>query len=148
MTDYKIKFISHPETWELRHRVLRPHQTLKECAYAQDDLPSSFHVGAFFGDKIVCVASFYAEKNLDLIAKNPYRLRGMATAPSFHQKGIGKMVLQFAQDELQRRSCDLLWFNAREIAFPFYEKLGFKYLGDLFDMPGIGPHKVMYKTYN
>lgn len=148
MSAYEIKFIIPLQTWDLRHRVLRPHQTLAECVYSQDELINSFHVGAFLNEKIVCVASFHFEENPNLPAENPFRLRGMATDPAFHKQGLGKMVMQFGQEELFRKKCDLLWFNAREIAFPFYEKLGFKYLGPLFDMPGIGPHKVMYKAYN
>ena len=61
MSNYEIKFIIPPQTWDLRHRVLRPHQTLEDCVYSQDELKNSFHVGAFLGEKIVCVASFHFE---------------------------------------------------------------------------------------
>lgn len=78
-------------------------------------------------------------------AKNPYRLRGMATDNAYRGMGLGSQILQHGEMLLKVMNCDLLWFNAREIAFPFYEKNGFKITGDMFDIPGAGPHKVMYK---
>ena len=37
-----------------------------------------------------------------------------------------------------------LWCNARLIAVPFYERMGLTAVGDLFEMPEIGPHYVMW----
>lgn len=148
MFTYKIQQLSAEQTWPLRHQVLRPHQTLQDCIYPQDQDQQSFHIGAVVDGKIACIASFHVENHSELKSQFAYRLRGMATDPAFHQKGLGRAVLEKSLDELRERKCDLLWFNAREIAFPFYEKLGFQYLGDYFDIPGIGPHKVMYKVLN
>ncbi|MCH7877748.1 MAG: hypothetical protein IH914_00335 [candidate division Zixibacteria bacterium] len=38
-----------------------------------------------------------------------------------------------------------VWCNARQTAFAFYEKADFKYFGEMFAPPRIGPHKVMWK---
>lgn len=148
MSDYEIKFITAQDTWDLRHRILRPHQSLKDCVYPYDELSDSFHIGAFNAEKIICVASFNRESHPELKSAKSYRLRGMATEPEYRGHGVGRVVLNRGEQELREKNCDLLWFNAREIAFPFYEKLGFKFLGPLFDIPGIGPHKVMYKHIN
>ena len=110
-----------------------------------DHAPTTFHLGLFSGDQIVCVATFHEDKNSDLTSRNPYRLRGMATSVDFQGKGAGKQILEAGVQELRKRNCDLVWCNARENAFSFYEKCGFKYLGEMFDIPEIGPHKVMYK---
>ena len=139
-----IQLITSEQTWDLRHRVLRPHQTAYQ-GNPQDKNPSSFHVGFLQNEKIVGIASFHEEPFAELKASKPYRLRGMATDPLAQKQNIGKQVLEFSFQHLQSLNCDLLWCNAREKAFPFYEKMGFLYLGPLFDIEGIGPHKVMYK---
>jgi len=39
----------------------------------------------------------------------------------------------------------MVWCNARLVAVEFYKSIGFKIIGDLFDIQGIGPHYYMYK---
>ncbi|MEZ0392460.1 MAG: GNAT family N-acetyltransferase [Pseudobdellovibrionaceae bacterium] len=146
MSEIQIQLISAEQTWPLRLKVLRPHQTLKDCIYPQDHWPSTFHVGAFRTDHVVGVATFHEEESPHFRVHHPYRLRGMATDFSFHSQGIGRKVLEKAFFELRLRECDFLWCNAREVAFPFYEKLGFQYFGPLFDIHTLGPHKIMYRS--
>lgn len=151
MSSIKIQLVSAEQIYPLRHRILRPGQDFAKSVYADDSLPTTFHVAAFIDDVMVGVATFSVESHKDLAkmkanAKAPYRLRGMATDTHLHKRGVGAAVLQFSFEELNRRGCDLLWCNARKIAFPFYEKLGFSYLGEMFELPDIGPHKVMYKS--
>lgn len=145
----QIQFISAEQTYYLRHKILRPNEPFEAVKYAADFSVSAFHVGAFASEKLVGIATFANESHADVEkmnpAKNPYRLRGMATDFDFHGQGIGAAVLHFSFAVLRQRHCDLLWCNARKIAFPFYEKLGFCYIGELFDIGVIGPHKVMYK---
>ncbi len=47
--------------------------------------------------------------------------------------------------ELKKRDCDILWCNARLLAVNFYKSVGFKIIGELFDIEAIGPHYYMYK---
>lgn len=146
MTDFKIHLIRAEQVWPLRHKVLRPHQTLMDCVYPQDSWPNTFHVGAVTESGLVIgIATFHEERFAELQSKTPYRLRGMASDSEFQGRGIGRHVLEYGFQELKRRKCDLIWCNAREVAFPFYEKLGLRYQGPMFDIPTLGPHKVMYK---
>ncbi|MGZ5278499.1 MAG: GNAT family N-acetyltransferase [Pseudobdellovibrionaceae bacterium] len=142
---FEIQLISAAETWPLRHKILRPHQDLQSSIFPQDEWPTTFHVGARSKGQIVGVATFHEEVFPQIPAQMPYRLRGMATDVSFHGQGVGRLVLEKGIQELKIRGCDLLWCNARKIAFPFYEKLGLTYLEPMFDIPTLGPHKVMYK---
>lgn len=111
----------------------------------QDHESTTFHLGLFSDDEIICVATFHEDKNVNLSSRYPYRLRGMATAQNFQGKGAGRQIVEAGIQELLKRNCDLIWCNAREGAFNFYEKCDFRYLGEMFDIPEIGPHKVMYK---
>ncbi|MFM6929817.1 MAG: GNAT family N-acetyltransferase [Bdellovibrio sp.] len=111
-----------------------------------DDLATTFHFGLFVAGKIISIATFIQEPYSEFAAEHPYRLRGMATDPNYSGQGYGQALLRYGVEFLKEQSCDLLWFNARQGAFPFYEKLNFYYHGPLFEMKDIGPHKVMYKT--
>jgi len=135
----------------LRHLVLRPGQPLESAQLACDSDSSTLHIGAQSSEGIVGVATLMMEPNpllQQLLSRghNTYRLRGMATRTDHQQKGIGRALINFGVKIIREKSgCDLLWCNARESAFLFYQRLGFEFHGDLFEIPQIGPHKVMYK---
>ena len=139
------KIISPEEVIPLRHRILKPHLMAKECILPEDHLRTTFHVGILFHAQVVSIATFMQQSHLEFSAGFPYRLRGMATEEKFRGQGFGALALQSGVMHLKQMHCDFLWLNARIKAFGFYEKLGFQYSGPLFEIEGIGPHKVMYK---
>ncbi len=132
-------------TYPLRLQVLRPGGTLSDCQFPSDGAPGGFHIGSFLDGSCVAVGSFSPEGHAALRALSPYRLRGMATAPHVRGRGAGRMLLELALEELERRGSDLLWCNAREAAIPFYQRMGFTGVGAFFQLAGIGPHQVMYR---
>ena len=44
----EVKKIKPEITYSLRHRVLRPHQTVEDCKYDTDHEAYAFHGGAFY----------------------------------------------------------------------------------------------------
>jgi len=150
-----VRFINKEDSWPLREKILRPGRPADESRFACDENPLTFHVGVFVNQNLMTVSTFAPEappQSLLALSEefleeslNAYRLRGMATDMNFQGQGAGAKAIAFAEVELQRRHCQMLWFNAREGAFTFYEKLGFQYHGEMFELPHIGPHKVMYK---
>ena len=141
-----IRFIKAKDTHDLRHRVLRPHQTLEDMDYPNDRNPESFHLGAFKGDQLVAVGSFYKEKNDALNGWIQWRLRGMAVDEEQRSTGVGGKLLDFAREELTAKRVDVLWCHARATAANFYFKHGFEVKGDPFMVEGIGPHLLMYRS--
>lgn len=140
-----VQRILATDTIPLRHRVLRPHMTVKDCVYPGDDLPTTFHFGAFSDGVLATVLSAVLESSPVFKENVQFRFRAMATDPRFHRKGFAKAVVLASEEEIRNRSGELIWFNAREAAFGFYEKMGYRYYGDFFEMPGIGLHKIMWK---
>ncbi|KGR74927.1 GNAT family N-acetyltransferase [Ureibacillus sinduriensis] len=141
----KVKLIQAEETYNLRHRILRPHMELKDCMYDTDHSDGTFHVGAFVGNQLVSIASFNIEIHPAFPAKRQYRLRGMATLDEFRNLGTGRKIVSFAEEVIKSKEADLLWCNARTTVKEYYYKIGFQTYGDVFDSPSIGPHIVMYK---
>lgn len=142
----EIRELKGFETLPLRQKVLKPFASLAECAYAEDDFPTSFHFGYFRLGNLISIATFIKENHPEFAAAYSYRLRGMAVDPVFQGQGVGKKLLLYGVEFLKKQDCDFLWFNARIKAFSFYERAGFIPHGPLFELPGIGPHKVMYKN--
>lgn len=139
-----IKFISADDVLPVRNQVLREGKlTLDECRWQGDTDEGSFHLGYFDGEQLVCIASFYINSYGAFTGKG-YQLRGMATVESHRGTGIGNKLVNFAITYLRGQGVNYVWCNARKRAAGFYSGLGFEIVSDEFDIPGIGPHYVMY----
>ena len=129
----------------LRHSELRKGQDFSTTSYLKDYEVETFHMAYIVDDKTVTCATFYPEKSTKIKSENAYRLRGMATDSRFKRKGYASNLIAESFKELKKRDCDMVWCNARLVGVDFYKSVGFKIIGDLFDIAGIGPHYYMYK---
>lgn len=143
--EFIIKEISAAETRPLRRAILRPHQKAEDLLYTADDDSRSFHLGVRDNAELISVASFLYDSNQDFEDSQQFRIRGMATLPDYRGQGLGMKLLQSGLERIKSESVKFVWCNARQTAFGFYEKAGFVYFGELFELTGIGPHKVMWK---
>ena len=144
MMDFTIRIITAAETIPLRHSVLRPHQPVAACDYPGDDDEVNFHIGAFYKEELISVASYFLEIYPELEGTPQYRLRGMATATAFRGKGAGSQLLEKGNEILLEKGVPVWWCNARISAAGYYEKAGLSQLGEIFEIKPIGMHKVMY----
>jgi predicted GNAT family N-acyltransferase len=140
--------ISAQDTYSIRSQMLRPGRPIEDCIFRGDDDEQTFHLGAFVESKLVSVASFYFEKHQSLTDEYQFRLRGMATVPDFQGQGLSSNLLKTAFPLIKKNFCTLLWCNARESALGFYQKVGFKEVGEAFDIPDIGAHRLMFIRLN
>jgi len=141
-----IRFITAAQTFPLRSLVLLHGAAESECQFDQDNAPTTFHLGYFDENEELCCILTCMKDNHGKIPKDAYRLRGMATHPDHRRKGYGAELLNAAINHLKSQlEIEYLWFNARTVAFPFYEALGFEFISDEFEIPGYGPHREMYK---
>jgi predicted GNAT family N-acyltransferase len=137
-------FITVDELLPLRNALLREGKlTNEQCRNTTDSLPGAFHLGYHINGDLVCIASFHPQSHGDF-AGTGYQLRGMATVEEFRGRGIGNQVLNFGIVYLRGQKVNYLWCNARKKALPFYLNMGFEVISDEFQLPGIGPHYVLY----
>jgi len=137
----EVRQISTAECIPLRAKVLRPFHTLEDCAYPQD--PIAVHFGCFIGSALVSIVTAHPEDKDLFAVKGQWRIRGMATQPEVQGKGYGGEALKALLAWARARELPLLWCNAREMAIPFYLRHGFTVESELFDIKGIGAHKIM-----
>src|SRR5262245_36309528 len=72
------------------------------------------------------------------------RLRQMAVLNNLQGKGIGRALIQFAENLARDRGFQKITMHARKTAVGFYEKLGYRVCGQEFEEVTI-PHYVMEK---
>lgn len=98
----------------------------------------------------ILIAAFEEDKMLGccmLIKTEPgtVRLRQMAVLNNLQGKGIGRALMQFAENIARDRGFRVITMHARKTATGFYEKLGYKVKGGEFQELTI-PHVVMEKN--
>lgn len=124
---------------ELRRQILRKPLGLD---FTEDDLAKEkdhLHITAFEDDVILgcCI--------LIQVAPTTIQLRQMAVKTGLQGKGIGRVIMQFCENISRDRGNKKLIMHARKTARGFYEKLGYKVVGDEFLELNI-PHYLMEKS--
>jgi len=72
-------------------------------------------------------------------------LRQMAVVDGLQGKGIGRVIMNFAENVARDRGYKVLNMHARKSAVGFYQKLGYQIVGEEFEEVTI-PHYEMQKT--
>ena len=157
----QVRRVSAHGVRELRHRVLWPHKkTAAECTIDIDEAPDAIHLGAFSdgavpwgidvngeSGRLVGACSLFAQHctrvEVPWERHQGLRLRVMGTLPEARGWGAGAALIQRASTEVQSQGRHMLWCDAREVAFGFYERMGFVFLNDTYEIPDIGPHRTM-----
>lgn len=142
----QIKAITATDTYTVRHPILRAGKPIATCVFSGDDLNTTLHLGGYILGKLVAIASFMEASNPLLPTEKAMQLRGMAVLTTHQGKGYGAQLLLFGETQLQNRNYKQLWMNARINALPFYQKLQYQAIGDVFNIDPIGLHQVVYKS--
>lgn len=139
-----LKIIDHgteeyKQMLKLRHEILRKPLGLgfndEELEQEKDHLL----IAAFEDDKMLGCCMLVEED-----AKT-VRLRQMAVKNDLQGKGIGKALMQFAENLARDRGFKRLTMHARKHAIGFYEKMGYNIEGEEFEEITI-PHYKMEKA--
>ena len=141
-------------TWPLRQEVLRPGRAVRDCVYPGEDDPRAAHGAALRrtaktgGEFTVCAVGVVLPEAPDWEpeAEDGWRLRGMATRPDSRREGLGSWILDLLIGHVAAHGGGLLWCNARTPALHLYERADFVARGEVFDLPEIGPHQVMWRS--
>ena len=142
---YSIKQIPSKDTFAVRLPVLRPGKPVESCIFEGDDLPSTVHFGVFDDQNLAGIVSVFEVSTPLLPPQRQFQLRGMAVLDAYQKKGLGEKLVKAAEEYITTQDGEVIWFNAREIAVGFYNKMGYEIIGDPFTIGDIGIHYVMYR---
>jgi len=147
---FLVKVVDVAAVRPMRNAVLWPHKESPDaCVIPEDHLPNTRHLAAFnHAGVIVGVCSLFCQRSARFPAAIPaeeavYRLRVMGTAPEVRGHGAGAALITKACEEAKGLGADWLWCDARQIALGFYDRMGFKFLSETYEVPEIGPHRMM-----
>lgn len=139
-----LKIIEHgsPEYQKmvaLRELILRKPLGLDFQDNELESEKENILIGAFEDEDILGCCMLVEENNKII------RLRQMAVLNTLQGKGIGRAIMNFAENIARDRGYKVLSMHARKNAIGFYEKMGYKVNGDEFTEVTI-PHYVMEKS--
>jgi GNAT superfamily N-acetyltransferase len=123
---------------KLREDILRRPLGLTFSLQELEDEKNNLLIGAFEdGDILGCCM---------LVEETPgsVKLRQMAVLNVLQGKGIGRALMQFAENLARDHGYRILTMHARKNAVGFYEKMGYKVKGEEFFEVSI-PHYEMEK---
>lgn len=148
-----IQHIASDFTRAVRYSVLWPHRSSEaDCTIDLDDRPDAIHLGAIApAGEVVGVLSLFDQRpdrfpQAIHVNTAVYRLRAMGVLPEWRRQGVGEALIEAACLAVKERGAQVVWCDARQVAFPFYESCGFHYLSELYDIPVIGPHRMMARA--
>ena len=131
---------------DFRHRWLRNGRPRETAIFDGDSSKETYHFAALSNRNILGIVSYFRKDNEHFLnVDKSYQLRSMAVDKDFRQQKIGKHILDHSLAYLQSKKVDLIWCNARRESCFFYQKYGFKSIGDYFLIPDVGQHILMYK---
>ena len=138
-----LKIIDHgtaeyEQMVKLRDEILRKPLGLTFSPEELDSEKSNLLIAAYEDDTMLGCCMLVEEE------PQTVRLRQMAVPDAYQGKGIGRALMNFAENLARDRGYKRITMHARKNAAGFYEKMGYKRLGDEFQEITI-PHYVMEK---
>ena len=138
-----LKIIDHgtkeyQQMVKLRDDILRRPLGLSFTNEELEEEKDNLLIGAFEDENILGCCMLVEEKP-DVV-----KLRQMAVLNVVQGKGIGRALMQFAENLARDHGYKVLTMHARKNAVGFYEKMGYKVKGDEFHEVSI-PHYEMQK---
>ena len=115
----------------LRYQILRAPWGQPEGSEQTADEAQHLHV-AFFNEQ----NNVMGVGRLDQINAQTAQIRFMAVDAPQQSKGIGKSLIHYMETEAKQKGIQQIILHAREVALPFYQKLGYQLDGPshlLFD---------------
>lgn len=137
----EVVLVPPEECLPVRCEVLRPGLPEEQSVYAEDSDERSTHYAVKKGKQTLGVISLLHDQRGG-VGSEMWRIRGLAVREEHRKQGHGGKLIEMAKAIAGRRGGGV-WANVRTTAQDFYAAHGFVPEGEVFDLPGIGPHVVM-----
>ena len=136
-----LKIIDHgtkeyQQMVKLREDILRKPLGLTFDTQELEDEKKNLLIGAFEDDNMLGCCML-VEENSESV-----KLRQMAVLNALQGKGIGRALMQFAENLARDHGYKVLTMHARKHAVGFYEKMGYKVKGEEFQEVSIAHYEM------
>lgn len=130
--------VEYRQMVKLRDELLRRPLGLSFTPQELDREKENMLIGAFEEEEMLGCCMLVEE------AGDTVRLRQIAVLNNLHGKGIGRALMNFAENLARDRGYKIISMHARKNVIPFFEKMGYEVKSDEFIELTI-PHYIMEK---
>jgi GNAT superfamily N-acetyltransferase len=139
----EVTRLSAADVLGVRRTVLRDGRTDVPADFPEDEGPHAIHVGARRpahaadgpappnDNPLIGVATLFPSPRPD--DPDAWQLRGMAVLPEHQGQGIGGALLAAGARLVKEAGGSQVWAHARNTALGFYERQGWKVVGDTYE---------------
>ena len=133
MIDIDFGSTRYDELVELRYKILLEPLGLKFLDSHRQKEMNYLHIGCIesLDDKLI------GGLMLAPIDNDTVRLLQVAVETKYQHEGIGRAMVQYAEERSREAGYKKIFINARLSAIHFYEKVGFHQEGDIFEEQGL-----------
>lgn len=124
---------------ELRKTVLLQPIGVPFSYIVPENEKADFLIAAFEGSRMTGCCVLSPRTN------GAIQLRQMAVDNRLQQKGVGRMIVHFAEQVARQNNYQLLYMHARNTVMEFYAKCGYSIDGPEFEEVGIKHHRMQKK---
>lgn len=135
----EVERASIEEILPVRLALLRPPGFPAQPPKPADLHPECAHFVVRERGRIVATSSIHPEG-----APGVWQLRAVAAV--HRGRGHGRAVVEACIEYARERGARLVWCHGRTSARGFYERLGFRAVGDEYEVPVSGPHYRMERA--
>lgn len=125
--------------YDLRYRILREPWGKERGSERNEGDAEATHIALWEDSTLIGVA------RLDLVEKQLCQARFVAVENNFQGKGYGKQIMAALEEEAIKLGYQKITLHAREIALPFYQKLGYTLVGPSYKLFDQIQHFEMFK---
>lgn len=141
-----VERVSFEDIHELRVRVLRKGTPVTHATYAEDDYDDVVHLGIRENNHVVATSTWFSKECPEQTGVPAVQLKGMAVDDLLQASGYGRALIDAGLSLAVERGALLVWARARDSALGFYEKCGFRSVGEEFiDEPTAMPHHIVIR---
>lgn len=131
---------------DLRVRVLRKGTPWTHASYPEDSYPDAVHFGIVRDGSAVATSTWFAKECPEMPGVPAMQLKGMAVDDHLQGEGLGALLIGRGIEHARAHGARVVWARARDSALYFYERRGFRAVGEGFiDEPTAMPHHIVIR---
>ena len=128
------------KAFAIRMRVFVKEQGVPEEIELDRDDQRAIHFLAFAGPRAVGTARV-------LLHRASAKIGRMAVLKSYRGRGVGKKLLKRAAETAKKRGVTTIYLHAQVSVIGFYQRLGFRCAGPIFNEAGIAHRKMILMPF-
>ena len=136
--------LSTAEILDLRVRVLRQGTPFTHANYPEDGYPDVVNFCIVREGSPVATSTWFTKECPEMPGVPAVQLKGMAVDGGLQGGGLGAKLIERGLDHARSTGARIVWARARDSALYFYERRGFRVVGEGFiDGPTAMPHHIV-----